>query len=179
MVSKDGFTFTYHTPNGFVMDFVVDGPGIYMQCVSDLMLQIDVYDISHMLQTSVTIPDYSAFVMLQTLDALKALEDNDAGMATKTIEVPIDNGVRKSIILSTDYPNGRGPDGRITMGILDTNIFTGDHDIKTYLLDPNDEEFPILLNFLYGYFEMDKPRNNVYGYPVSYYYWHLDEFFDY
>lgn len=187
--------FPYYTSNGFTILFGVDNPGMYMQNICDSVLHIDVYDRAAMVQSSVVVPDYTAFLLLQTLEALQALDDN-GGIAAKTLEVPPnEDGVRKSIILSNmvDDPmppyiipdeylervNGVANSNIINMGILETNMINREqHMVKSYELNANDQQFNNLLNFLYMYFEMDKPRNNPYGYSTNFYYEHLDEFFD-
>lgn len=190
---NDGM-FPYTTSNGFTILFGVDNPGMYMQNVCDSILHIDVYDKARMVQSSVVMPDYTAFLLLQTFEALQALNDN-GGVAVKTIEVPADNGIRKSIILSNviddfvqsyEMPDeyltridGVANSSIINTGILETDMINrGQHLVKNYEFNTNDTQFDQLLNFLYMYFEMDKPRNNIYGYPTGYYYEHLDEFFD-
>ena len=194
-MENDSGIFPYYTSNGYTILFGVDDPGIYMQNISDSVLHIDVYDRARMLQSSAVMPDYTAFLLLQTLDALQALEDN-GGVAAKTIEIPPGtDGVRKSIILSNsvnDFPtpqyeipdeylariDGPANSNVINMGFLETNLLNGNHMVKTYELNGNDAQFDKLTNFLYTYFEMNRPKNNAYGYPTAYYYEHVDEFFD-
>lgn len=188
--------FPYYTSNGFMILFSIDDPGQYLANTCSSVLYIDIYDRAMMLQSCAVLPDYTAFMFLQTLEALQALDDNDSGAgAVKTIEVPPDNGVRKSIILSNaidDMPtpfyaipdeylarlDGVANSHMINMGILETNQINGQHMVKTYQLNVNDQQFDNLISFLYGYFEMNIPRNNKYGYSPSYYYEHIDEFFD-
>jgi len=193
-MENDEGMFPYCTSNGFTILFGVDNPGMYMQNICDSILHIDVYDRARMVQSSVVMPDYTAFLLLQTLEAFQSLNDN-GGIAGKTIEVPADNGIRKSIILSNAIDDMVGtyemPDeylarldgvansNIINMGILETDMINrGNHNVKNYELNTNDQQFDNLLNFLYMYYEFDKPRKNPYGYSTNYYYEHLDEFFD-
>ena len=183
--------FTYYTSNGYVIKFEVDGSGIYMQNVSSSILNVEVRDIAGMIQSELILPDYTAFLFLQTLDALEALEDSEA-MAVKTIEIPPDNNVRRSIIMTNavdEMPpiipdeylarvDGVANSRVIYLGILETNMVNGQHSMRNYELNIEDPQFEQLKSFLYVWFEM-MPKDNAYGYSANYYYEHLDEFFDY
>ena len=169
-MENDEGMFPYCTSNGFTILFGVDNPGMYMQNICDSILHIDVYDRARMVQSSVVMPDYTAFLLLQTLEAFQSLNDN-GGIAVKTIEVPADNGIRKSIILSNAIDDMVGtyemPDeylarldgvansNIINMGILETDMINrGNHNVKNYELNTNDQQFDNLLNFLYMYYEL-------------------------
>ena len=183
--------FIYHTSNGYVIKFEVDNPGMYMQNTSSSILNIEVRDIANMVQSELVLPDYIAFLFLQTLDALEALEDSE-GLAANTLEVPPDNDVRKSIIMTNaadEMPpivpdeylariDGVANSRIIYVGILETNMVTKQHSMRTYEFNIDDPQFAQLKDFLYVWFEMNLPKDNVYGYSINYYYEHLDEFFD-
>ena len=70
-MENDEGMFPYCTSNGFTILFGVDNPGMYMQNICDSILHIDVYDRARMVQSSVVMPDYTAFLLLQTLEAFQ------------------------------------------------------------------------------------------------------------
>ena len=171
-LNSNDTSFIFRTSNGYAIEFSMDVSDYRISTISNTMLNIEVKDISGMIQNSVKMPDYKAYQFLQVLEVMAGADECEIDIqGVKTIEIPPDDQfIRKSIILSTSENNP------INFAILETNIFNSQqHSLKTYFIGKADPQTQELIDFLYLNFEMCAIKT---GYNPEYYYTHLEEFFD-
>jgi hypothetical protein len=161
---------TYTTPNGYRINFYVELAPMLVSKISDTILHVIVLDSMGIEVLNFNIPDYMAYELSYSLEAMSLAEDNDLGsINTRTIELPPNQGIRYSIILL------RNVETPILMKVVETNMINARHACTDLVLDINDAQFGKFLGMLYENFQMTAL---IHGVPPMYYYENLQDFFN-